>query len=88
LKILEAMAIGTPVVATTKGAEGLDAQTGEQLFITDEPEEFAETIIKLLTDQHLRHRLATNASRLVREKYDWAVAMPGLLDLLRQVTSK
>ena len=87
LKILEAMAIGTPVVATSKGAEGLDAQTGEHLFVTDEPGEFAETIIKLLTDQNLRQRLAANASRLVREKYDWAVVMPGFLDLLRRVAS-
>ncbi len=88
LKILEAMAIGTPVVATLKGAEGLDAQIGEHLFVTDRPEEFAGAVINLLLDQNLRQRLATNASQLVRERYDWKVVMPGFLSLLGRVASK
>ena len=41
LKILEAMALGTPVVATSKGAEGLDAVDGEHLLLADDPATFA-----------------------------------------------
>src|SRR5205085_12515835 len=41
LNILEAMAIGTPVVATTKGAEGLDVTPEENILIADEPSHFA-----------------------------------------------
>ena len=43
LKILEAMALGTPVVATSKGAEGLDVIDGEHLLLADDPETFAAT---------------------------------------------
>jgi glycosyltransferase involved in cell wall biosynthesis len=88
LKILEAMAIGTPVVATSKGAEGLDAQSGEHLFVTDEPDKFAKYAINLLTDGDLRHKMAGNANHFVREKYDWARVMPELLSLIEQITEK
>jgi glycosyltransferase involved in cell wall biosynthesis len=88
LKILEAMAIGTPVVATTKGAEGLDAQIGEHLFVADTPDEFTKYVIKLLSDQGLRQTMANNARRLVREKYDWAGVLPGLTNLLMRIIKK
>src|SRR3990172_3847831 len=39
-KILESMALRTPVVSTTKGAEGLDAQPGVHLLVADDPQEF------------------------------------------------
>jgi glycosyltransferase involved in cell wall biosynthesis len=85
LKILEAMALRTPVVATSKGAEGLDVRHGEHLLIADTPEAFAEAVICLLKDPGLRKRLADNAHQLVREKYDWAVVMPRFLDLVERV---
>ncbi len=88
LKILEAMAIGTPVVATTKGAEGLDAQIGEHLFVADAPDEFTKYVIQLFADQGLRQTMANNARRLVREKYDWAGVLPGLTNLLMRIIKK
>lgn len=72
LKILEAMALGTPVVSTTKGAEGLEVVHGEHLLIADEPERFAAYTVELLRRPELRQRLAENARRLVEQKYDWA----------------
>lgn len=71
LKILEAMALGTPVVATSKGAEGLDLVSGEHLFIADGPHEFARATVRLLQDRALRRELAQNARRRVEERYDW-----------------
>ncbi len=85
LKILEAMALRTPVVATSKGAEGLDVQHGEHLLIADAPEAFAEAVIRLLQEPELRQRLTDNAYQLVREKYDWAVVMPRFLNLVERV---
>ncbi|MCQ3979107.1 MAG: hypothetical protein DPW09_37275, partial [Anaerolineae bacterium] len=61
LKILEAMALRTPVVATSKGAEGLEAKSGQHLLIADTPQEYAEAIICLLKDSHLRQELVNNA---------------------------
>jgi glycosyltransferase involved in cell wall biosynthesis len=71
LKILEAMALGTPVVATSKGAEGLEAMDGDHLLLADEPGTFARRTVELLSDLDLRQRLATNARRLVEDHYDW-----------------
>lgn len=72
LKILEAMALGTPIVSTTKGAEGLEVEAGRHLLLADEPAEFAAQTVRLLRDPALRQRLATNARQFVEEKYGWA----------------
>jgi len=85
LKILEAMALRTPVVSTSKGVEGLDAQHNDHLLIADTPQAFTEAVIRLLKEPGLRQRLADNAYQLVREKYDWAVVMPRFLNLVERV---
>ncbi|MEZ4712095.1 MAG: glycosyltransferase [Caldilineaceae bacterium] len=86
LKILEAMALRTPVVATTKGAEGLDAEPGKHLLIADTPADFAQAVLKLLQSEALRQELAQNAHQLVYEKYDWGVIMPRFTELVERVT--
>ena len=71
LKILEAMALGTPVVATSKGAEGLDANHGKHLLLADDPAAFAGQVLHLLREPALRQQIAASARRLVEERYDW-----------------
>jgi glycosyltransferase involved in cell wall biosynthesis len=71
LKILEAMALGTPVVSTTKGAEGLEVTPEQEIAIADGPAEFAAEVVRLLGDRSLRARLAANGRRLVEERYNW-----------------
>lgn len=71
LKILEAMALGTPVVSTFKGAEGLNVVSGEHLLLADDPERFAQAVHSLLRNPQARQRLADNARRLVETDYDW-----------------
>lgn len=88
LKILEAMALGTPVVATTKGAEGLDGENEKHLLIADAPDAFADATIRLLKDQQLAAHLANNGHALVSEQYDWKTKMPQFLDLLERVSKK
>jgi glycosyltransferase involved in cell wall biosynthesis len=87
LKILEAMALGTPVVATSKGAEGLDARTGEHLLIADSAGDFAESTVRLLKEAGLRQQLAANSQKIVREKYDWEGIMPAFLRLLAEISN-
>jgi glycosyltransferase involved in cell wall biosynthesis len=72
LKILEAMALGTPVVSTTKGAEGHVAAHGEHLLLADTPGEFARATLALLEERALRTRLSEQARCLVVDRYDWA----------------
>ncbi len=87
LKILEAMALGTPVVSTSKGAEGLEVTSEHDILIADEPAAFAEAVLRLLSDRELRNRLAKNGRRLVREKYDWNTIGAAFDAFLREVVA-
>lgn len=71
LKILEAFAIGCPVVSTTKGAEGLAVVDGEHLLIADTPEAMADQIARCLADRELASRLAEAGRTFVTEHYSW-----------------
>lgn len=82
LKILEAMTLHTPVVTTTKGAEGLEVTDGLSILIGDSPEEFADNVIKLLNDHELRQILTNTAYDLILEKYEWSVVMPRFISLV------
>jgi len=68
-KILEAGACGIPLVSTTLGAEGIPVVDGQHALIADEPDEFADAILKLLNDRAFARRLASNCSQLVHEHF-------------------
>jgi glycosyltransferase involved in cell wall biosynthesis len=88
LKILEAMALGTPVVSTPKGAEGLDVRHGEHLLIADTPEAFAAAVLQVLADRSLRAQLAAGGRRLVEERYGWQRIGQGLRALVRKTAGE
>jgi sugar transferase (PEP-CTERM/EpsH1 system associated) len=71
LKIFEAMAMGKAVVSTTIGAEGLPVTPGKDILLADDPERFAEAVVRLLQDAQERQRLGSNARALVEERYSW-----------------
>lgn len=71
LKILESMALGTPVISTTKGAEGLAVTDGENILLADDPSEFAVSIQAVMGDARLWARLSEGGRALVRSRYDW-----------------
>jgi glycosyltransferase involved in cell wall biosynthesis len=71
LKILEAMAAGTPVVSTGIGCEGLRVEDGEHLLVADTPHKFAESIGRLFTDDGFRRALIQRARAMVEADYDW-----------------
>lgn len=81
LKILEAMAARTPVVSTTKAAEGLDARDGEHLLVADTPGAFAEAVCRLLQDPREAAAMADRAWQLCHERYDARVVASTLVRL-------
>lgn len=85
LKILESMALGTPVVSTSKGAEGLEVVPGEHLLVADSAEEFADSVLSLLGDPTLRSRIAAGARDLVMTRYSWAASQRLLEETLARV---
>jgi glycosyltransferase involved in cell wall biosynthesis len=88
LKILEAMALGTPVVSTAKGAEGLDVVGGEHLLLADDAEQFAALTVTLLRDGALRERLTANARRLVEQRYDWRAIGEGFVGIVEAAVER
>lgn len=81
LKILQALAMEKAVVSTTIGCEGQELQPGQHLLAADEPQQFANAVIRLIKDKALRRRLGENGRAFVKERYDWDVIVRKL-DLL------
>jgi glycosyltransferase involved in cell wall biosynthesis len=71
LKIVESLCLGTPVVSTTIGAQGLDLRDREHLLLADEPAAFAGAIGEMLTDTALRLKLADAGRAQVLARYTW-----------------
>jgi glycosyltransferase involved in cell wall biosynthesis len=71
-KVLEAMAVGTPVVSTTVGNQGTQATPERELLVADSPEDFACAVDRLLRDGDLRDRLATYGRALVEQRFQWS----------------
>jgi glycosyltransferase involved in cell wall biosynthesis len=85
LKILEAMALGTPVISTSKGAEGLDTHSGQDILIADSSQAFADAIGQVFEDAALREKLAAGGRALVEREYDWGKLTSRLIDLIEQM---
>ena len=60
-----------PVVSTTVGAEGLAYSPGENVLLADSASEFAQAVVRLLTDQALADRLAQGGRATIEKHYDW-----------------
>lgn len=70
-KILQAMAMGIPCVISTLANNAIGATPGKDVLVADEPEEYAEHIRKLCTDEVLRESLVRNASAFVHRYFSW-----------------
>ncbi|MBM3190422.1 MAG: glycosyltransferase, partial [Chloroflexi bacterium] len=88
LKVLQAMAMGTPVIATSTGAEGIEVTPGEDILIVNEPLAFAQQVIALLNDAALRRHLAQRGRQLVEARYDWTSIAPRLEQVYETVLAR
>jgi glycosyltransferase involved in cell wall biosynthesis len=71
-KILEAMALGVPVVSTAAGAVGLGARSGIDMLIGRDSDELAQHISAVLDDESLRRRLALAGRQYVETHHRWS----------------
>jgi len=83
-KILEAMAMATPVVTTTAGAGPLDVRDDEHLLVADGAPAFAQQVLRLLDDPGLRERIGSGGQRYVAAAHDWTAVTQRLLGLYAQ----
>jgi sugar transferase (PEP-CTERM/EpsH1 system associated) len=70
-KVLQSMALGVPVVATSAAARGLESRPDEHLLVEDDPARFAQAVISLLGDRDGRRRLAERARGFVERNHSW-----------------
>jgi len=80
IKVLEAMALGKAVVATTIGAGGIDVRDGHDIVIADDATSFAAAVVRLLREPDTAARIGAAARASVAERYDSDRLARGLLD--------
>lgn len=85
LKIVEAMAMGKPIVSTALGAEGIDATRERDILIADDPADFAAAVVRLLDDSVLRTQLGRSARELAVRRYSWSAAAASLERFFEQI---
>ncbi|OGX15228.1 MAG: hypothetical protein A2166_00360 [Omnitrophica WOR_2 bacterium RBG_13_41_10] len=81
-KILEAMAMGLPVVTTNIGYKGINAEKNKEIIVADEPKNFASRVLELLRNEDLRYKISRNARSFIEKNYNWQDSIAKLEDLL------
>ncbi len=87
-KIGEAMAHGLPVVTTSIGAEGMGLVNGENALIVDNPEEFAEMVVKVYKDKELWEKLSKESIKHIRSNLSYDVAKNNIYKLINLLDSQ
>jgi polysaccharide biosynthesis protein PslH len=88
LKVLEAMALGTPVVATSKAVEGHGFVPDEHLLVADTAESFSQQTVRLLQNPELRSQLVKNGRQFVEARYDWRKIGRLFVDLCEEAVAR
>ncbi len=83
LKVLEALDAGRPVVATSKGVEGLEDLVGNGVVVADEPEHLARAITDLLTDAGRAETIGRQGRAAVAERHSWETALAPLVEVVK-----
>jgi polysaccharide biosynthesis protein PslH len=83
-KLLEAMALGVPVVATRICCPGLAVEPGKHLLVADTPEEFVSAIELLLDNHRLRTKLIHEGRKFVETYHDWNNSVTALCEVYQQ----
>ena len=81
-KILEALAMGIPVVTTSEGAAGIEFEHGKVGYIADTPESLAYYTASLIREKTKRDKLSKAARKLAIEKYSWQSKAEKLSEIL------
>ena len=87
-KLGQAMAFGLPVVTTSVGAEGMGLVDGEHVLVADDPEAFAEAVLRLYRDDELWERLSAGARELAAETWSPAAMKVRLTDLMSRTRAR
>ncbi len=84
-KLLEAMSMGLPIVTTSLGAEGVEAESGRDMIIADDPAEFAAAVARLLEDEEMCGLLGERAREMAVKCFSWERGVEELEKVLLEV---
>ena len=70
-KLLEAMAMGLPVVTSPVAWRGTEIPSGEGIVAAEQPQDVAAAVLRLLQDDSYRHDMARRARSVVEGRYAW-----------------
>lgn len=87
-KILEAMASGAPIVATSRSLSGTPLIDGRHALVANDAARFAESVVRLLSDHELREALAHEARRLAEVEYSWDSITSEFEELYRAILAR
>lgn len=87
-KILEAMASGAAIVATTRSLSGTPMLDGRDTMVADEDAKFADAVVRLLSDHGLRDSISREARRKAEAEYSWDAITAKLEELYREVMTR
>ncbi len=82
-KILEALAMGVPVVTSSLAADGVDCLAGEHLLVADRPDEIADSVLSLMQDAGKRQRLSEAGRARMLSHHHWPHSMQRLDAILQ-----
>lgn len=86
-KVLEAMAMGIPVVCSNIGFAGLGIKSGEGAIMQTDVALFAETVTQLLSSASLREQVGREGIRVIKSKFDWDIVASTLDGYLNEVAT-
>ncbi len=81
-KVLEAMAMAKPVIASPAAFEGIDAVAGRDIIVADTPQQEASAVLALLTDAAKASAIGAAARAQTIGRYSWDARLSGLEPLI------
>lgn len=84
-KVLQAMAMGSPLVTTAISLEGISAEHMKHLIIANDAKDFKDGVVYLLKNNAEARRLASEARKLMEQEYSQEKVAEGFLNILTSI---
>ncbi len=87
-KILEALAMSTPMVTTPRCCRALGTEDGVHLLVAEEPQAYADAIVRLLDNPHFAQQMGEAGRQFVTKHYNWANTANTLSNLYNSIVAR
>ena len=87
-KILEAMATGTPVVATSKALTSLDVKEGKEILVGNSSDEFSRSVLHLIENRNFQQEIGAAGAAYVKIHHSWIPIASQLADIYQHAKNQ